>query len=137
LLTSLLTIIEWILVRKLRWVFAVAGGGESIALEGGRVARADSGDDEGPFSAFGEYRNFCPAALVRGVIVPYYQLMTSTHEHSTHLGPIPRRIWGSSRKPKRGSETRYKTSFQRLDISSPTSTPTPSSQTSMSRRRSV
>lgn len=69
-LTSLLTIIEWILVRKVRWVCAVTGGGESIALEGGRVALADSGDNAGPLSVIGEYKYSCPAALVRGVIVP-------------------------------------------------------------------
>jgi hypothetical protein len=48
----------------------VTGEGESTALEGGRIALADSGDNAAPLSAMGECRNSCPAALVRGVIVP-------------------------------------------------------------------
>jgi hypothetical protein len=73
LLTSLLTIEEWILVLKVRLV-DVTGGGESMPPGGGRSCRVDmgaSGDDSVPFSTTGEYRNSCPAARVRGVIVPY------------------------------------------------------------------
>lgn len=61
------------LVLKVRLV-EVTGGGERILPGGGRSCRVDigaSGDDSVPFSTTGEYRNSCPAARVRGVIVPY------------------------------------------------------------------
>lgn len=73
-LTSLLTIKEWILVLKVRFV-EVMGGGERIPPERGRGWRVDigaSGDDSVPLSIIGEYKNSCPAARVRGVIVPYH-----------------------------------------------------------------
>jgi len=77
LLTCLFTIREWILVLKVRFV-EVTGGGDRMPPVGGRGSRVDisaSGDANLPFSTTGEYRNSCPAARVRGVIVPY----TSVH----------------------------------------------------------
>jgi hypothetical protein len=71
--------IEWILVRKVRVVLAVTGGGGSVADKGGRgltfdgdLVVADTGESTAVLLVgIGEKRNSCPAARVRGVIVPF------------------------------------------------------------------
>lgn len=75
--------IEWILVRKVRVVLAVTGGAGSVAersgnafsLVGDLVALGATGESTKVLLVtIGEYKNSCPAARVRGVIVPYVEL---------------------------------------------------------------
>jgi hypothetical protein len=102
LLTSLLTIREWMLVLKVRLV-EVTGGGERILPGGGRGCRVDigaSGDDSVPFSTTGEYRNSCPAARVRGVILPFISVHITSKKQKSLTSVLDQGESGEGPNPK-------------------------------------
>lgn len=124
-LTSLLTMIDRILVRKVRFVLAVTGGG-GRAVSVGEFELARCGEMVIPLPVIGENGFSCPAARVSGVMVAYsirqsYPAGRSTAQRrkrgDAHVCAGPGRVGRSTRKTKGRLETRMKARLKRQDRS--------------------